>query len=317
VHRDGAGRTSKVKTLRTPDERFVGLVDYDFEPHYAEVPDGEGGELRIHYVDEGPADAEVVLCLHGEATWSFLYRKMLPFFVRAGYRAVAPDLVGFGRSDKPASRRDHTYQRHVDWMGAWLRQVGLSRVTLVCQDWGGLIGLRLLVDHLERFTRVVAANTGLPTGEGPLTEAFATWRKLSQEMPVMPVGRLVAGACVTTISPEVVSGYDAPFPDEAFKEGARQLPVLVPISPDDPAAPANRRAWEVLERWERPFLTAFSDSDPITRGGDEVLRQRIPGTRGQAHTTIRNAGHFLQEDGGEELARVVLEFMGATPASTS
>jgi haloalkane dehalogenase len=306
-----------VKTLRTPDERFVGLVDYDFEPHYREVPDGDGGGLRIHYVDEGPADAEVVLCLHGEPTWSFLYRKMIPPFVRAGYRAVAPDLVGFGRSDKPASRRDYTYQRHVDWMGAWLRQLGLSRVTLVCQDWGGLIGLRLLVDHLERFTRVVAANTGLPTGEGPITEAFMAWRKLSQETPVMPVGQLVAGVCVTAIPPEVVSGYDAPFPDEAFKEGARQFPVLVPISPEDPAAPANRRAWEVLERWDRPFLTAFSDSDPITRGGDEVLRQWIPGTRGQLHTTIRNASHFLQEDNGEELARVVLEFMRATPGSTS
>jgi haloalkane dehalogenase len=306
-----------MKTLRTPDERFAGLVDYDFEPHYTGVPDGEGGELRVHHVDEGPADAEVVLCLHGEPTWSFLYRKMIPVFVGAGSRAVAPDFVGFGRSDKPASRLDYTYQRHVDWMGAWLQQLDLSRVTLVCQDWGGLIGLRLLAEQPERFARVVAANTGLPLGEGSPSEAFLGWRKLSQEMPVMPVGQLVAGACVKEVAPEVVSGYDAPFPDETFKEGARQFPVLVPISPDDPAAPANRRAWEVLERWDGPFLTAFSDSDPITRGGDELLRQRIPGTRGQPHTTIRNAGHFLQEDSGGELARVVLEFMRATPGATA
>lgn len=298
-----------MKVLRTPDERFSDLPGYPFEPHYAEVPDGEGGLLRIHYVDLGPADAEVVLCLHGEPTWSFLYRKMIPVFVDAGYRAVAPDLVGFGRSDKPASRRDYTYQRHVDWTAAWLRELDLARVTLVCQDWGGLIGLRLVAEHSERFARVVAANTGLPMGQRPPSEAFLNWRRSSQEMPVMPVGELVKGACVKEVREEVMRGYDAPFPDESFKEGARQFPVLVPISPDDPAAPANRKAWEVLERWDKPFLTAFSDSDPITRGGDEVIRRRIPGARGQPHTTIRNAGHFLQEDSGEEFARVVVNFM--------
>jgi haloalkane dehalogenase len=302
-----------MKTLRTPDERFVGLADYDFEPHYAEVPDADGGRLRVHYVDEGPVDAEVVLCLHGEPTWSFLYRKMIPVFVGAGYRAVAPDLVGFGRSDKPASRSDYTYQRHVDWTAAWLEQLDLARITLVCQDWGGLIGLRLVAEYSERFARVVAANTGLPMGEGAPSEAFMAWRKLSQEMPVMPVGQLVKAACVKDVSQEVVNGYDAPFPDETFKEGARRFPVLVPISSDDPAGPANRSAWEVLERWEKPFLTAFSDSDPITRGGDEVFKQRIPGTRGQPHTTIRDAGHFLQEDSGEAFARAVVDFMRATP----
>ena len=302
-----------MKTLRTPDERFVGLADYDFEPHYAEVQDADGGRLRVHYVDEGPVDAEVVLCLHGEPTWSFLYRKMIPVFVGAGYRAVAPDLVGFGRSDKPASRSDYTYQRHVDWTAAWLEQLDLARITLVCQDWGGLIGLRLVAEYSERFARVVAANTGLPMGEGAPSEAFMAWRKLSQEMPVMPVGQLVKAACVKDVSREVVNGYDAPFPDETFKEGARRFPVLVPISSDDPAGPANRSAWEVLERWEKPFLTAFSDSDPITRGGDEVFKQRIPGTRGQPHTTIRDAGHFLQEDSGEAFARAVVDFMRATP----
>jgi haloalkane dehalogenase len=298
-----------METLRTPDERFVGLPDFDFEPCYTEVPAGDGDTLRIHHVDAGPPDAEVVLCIHGEPTWSFLYRKMIPVFTRAGYRAVAPDLVGFGRSDKPALREDHTYQRHVDWMSAWMKQLDLQRITLVCQDWGGLIGLRLAAENPERFSRIVAANTGLPTGDGTPSEAFLNWRKLSQEMPVMPVGGLLQTACVSDVPDEVVAGYDAPFPDESYKEGARMMPVLVPISPDDPAAAANHRAWEVFERWDKPFLTAFSDSDPITRGGDLVLQDRIPGTRGQPHTTIENAGHFLQEDQGEAFARVIVEFM--------
>ena len=302
-----------MRILRTPEERFAGLVNFDFDPHYTQVPDGEGGVLRMHHVDEGPVDAETILCLHGEPTWSFLYRKMIPIFVGAGYRVVVPDLVGFGRSDKPADRLDYTYQRHVDWTAAWLEDLDLTDITLVCQDWGGLIGLRLVAEHSERFVRVVAANTGLPLGDGPPSEAFLAWRRLSQEMPEMPVGQLVKGACVKDVPPEAMGGYDAPFPDETFKEGARQFPVLVPISPDDPAGPANRRAWEVLERWDKPFLTAFSDSDPITRGGDEVLRQRVPGSQGQPHTTIRNAGHFLQEDSGEEFARVIVDFMQTTP----
>jgi haloalkane dehalogenase len=302
-----------MRVLRTPEERFAGLVNFDFDPHYTQVPDGEGGVLRMHHVDKGPVDAETILCLHGEPTWSFLYRKMIPIFVGAGYRVVVPDLVGFGRSDKPADRLDYTYQRHVDWTAAWLEDLDLTDITLVCQDWGGLIGLRLVAEHSERFARVVAANTGLPLGDGPPSEAFLAWRRLSQEMPEMPVGQLVKGACVKDVPPEAMGGYDAPFPDETFKEGARQFPVLVPISPDDPAGPANRRAWEVLERWDKPFLTAFSDSDPITRGGDEVLRQRVPGSQGQPHTTIRNAGHFLQEDGGEEFARVIVDFMQTTP----
>jgi len=301
-----------MKVLRTPDERFARLPDYDFEPRYIEVPSGDDDALRIHHVDVGPPDAEVVLCIHGEPTWSFLYRKMIPVFTRAGYRAVAPDLIGFGRSDKLASREDYTYQRHVDWMTAWLKQLDLRRITLVCQDWGGLIGLRLAAENPERFARIVAANTGLPTGDGAPSEAFMSWRKLSQEMPVMPVGGILQTACVSEVSPEVAAAYDAPFPDESYKEGARIFPALVPVSPDDPAAAANHRAWEVLERWDKPFLTAFSDSDPITRGGDLVLRERIPGARDQPHTTIENAGHFLQEDQGEEFARVVVEFMSSS-----
>ena len=293
-----------MEILRTPDERFDNLPGYSFAPHYVEV-DG----LRIHYVDEGPASAEPVLMLHGEPSWSYLYRKMIPVITAAGYRAVAPDLVGFGRSDKPGRREDYTYQRHVDWMEGWLEAVDLRHITLVCQDWGGLIGLRLAASHEERFDRVVAANTGLPTGDRPIGEAFLRWQRYSQTTPNFHAGGIVKGGCVSELSPEIVAAYDAPFPDDRYKAGARQFPLLVPTSPDDPAAEANRRAWEVLARWEKPFLTAFSDSDPIMRGGDRVFQKLIPGAKGQPHTTIVGAGHFLQEDKGEELAQVVVDFM--------
>ncbi len=301
-----------MKTLRTPDERFENLPGYPYEPNYEKVPDGEGGSLRIHYVDEGPRDAEPALLMHGEPSWSYLYRKMIPIIVEAGYRAVAPDLPGFGRSDKPADRNDYTYQRHVDWMQAWLNAMDMNSITLVCQDWGGLIGLRLVADNPDRFARVVAANTGLPTGDNPVTEAFLNWRKFSQETPEFDVGFILQGATQTELSDEVVSAYRAPFPDDAYKEGARIFPSLVPISPDDPAAPANRKAWEVLSAFEKPFLTAFSDHDPVTAGGDKILQKLVPGAKGQAHTTIQGGGHFLQEDCGEEFARVVVDFMTET-----
>ena len=298
-----------MKVLRTPDERFENLPGYPFEPNYIEVPDGEDGLLRIHHVDEGPRDAAPVLLMHGEPSWSYLYRKMIPLIVDAGYRAVAPDLAGFGRSDKPGDRNDYTYQRHVDWMQAWLNKIDMNSITLVCQDWGGLIGLRLVADNPDRFARVVAANTGLPTGDHPVTEAFLKWRKFSQEVPEFDVGFILQGATQTELSDDVVAAYQAPFPDESYKEGARIFPSLVPISPDDPAAPANRKAWEVLSAFGKPFLTAFSDHDPVTAGGDEVLQKLIPGAKGQPHTTIKGGGHFLQEDCGEEFARVVVDFM--------
>jgi len=290
--------------VRTPDERFENLPGHPFEPHYAEV-DG----LRIHYVDEGPRDGEVILMLHGEPSWSYLYRKMIPPFAEAGFRAIAPDLVGFGRSDKPVRRDDYTYQRHVDWMhGLLFDTLDLGGINLVCQDWGGLIGLRLVAEHPDRFARVVAANTLLPTGDDPPGPAFEAWRKFSQEVPVFPTGRIIAGATKTDLPPEVVAAYDAPFPDETYQAGARQFPTLVPITPDDPAAPANRAAWKQLLAFEKPFLTAFSDGDPITAGAAPRLRE-IPGARGREHPTIAGGGHFLQEDRGEELARVVLDFV--------
>lgn len=298
-----------MKTLRTPDDRFADLPGYPFAPHYLEVPDTEGGRLRIHYIDEGSPDAEPVLLMHGEPSWSYLYRKMIPPIVGAGLRAVAPDLVGFGRSDKPAARGDYTYERHVAWMQSFLDEVGVAGINLVCQDWGGLIGLRLVAANTERFSRVVAANTGLPTGDRAMGDAFLAWRQFSLDADEFNVGQIVQGGCRTALPEEVVAAYDAPFPDDSFKEGARVFPSLVPVAPDDPSAEPNRQAWEVLQRFDRPFLTAFSDGDPITRGGDSVFHKLIPGAKGQPHTTIEGAGHFLQEDRGEELARVVVDLI--------
>ncbi len=303
-----------MEALRTPDEAFSGLPGYQFSPHYLEVDAGDGTSLRLHYLDEGPAEGEVVL-LHGEPSWSYLYRHMIPPLVAAGLRCVAPDLVGFGRSDKPADRADYSYERHVAWMAeALLGRLGLRDATLVCQDWGGLIGLRLVAEHEEAFSRVVAANTGLPTGDQPLTEAFSNWQRFSQQVESLPVGRIVKGGCTSELAPEVVAAYEAPFPDERYKEGARIFPALVPTRPDDPAAGANRRAWAALARFEKPFLCAFSDSDPITKGGERAFLEKVPGTAGQRHTVIEGAGHFLQEDAGAKLARVVIEFVEENPA---
>jgi haloalkane dehalogenase len=295
-----------VEILRTPDERFASLPGYPFAPHYAEV-----AGLRIHYVDEGSPSAAPVLLLHGEPSWSYLYRKMIPPLAAAGHRVVAPDLIGFGRSDKPAAREDYTYQRHVDWMAGLLDALDLRDISLVCQDWGGLIGLRVAAVHPERFARIVAANTFLPTGDIPAGAAFRRWQRASQEMPVFDVKRIIASGCVSELPGAVLDAYAAPFPDDRYLAGARQFPLLVPTTPDDPASEPNRRAWEVLRRWEKPFLCTFGDRDLITRGADRYLIEAIPGARGQPHTTLEGAGHFLQEDQGERLARIVSDFIAA------
>ncbi len=298
-----------MEILRTPDERFADLPDFLFAPRYKEVAQ-DGSALRVHYVVEG--DGPVVLLLHGEPSWSFLYRKMIPVLTRAGLRCIAPDLVGFGRSDKPARREDYTYERHVGWMASLVEQLDLRDATFFGQDWGGLVGLRVIAEMPDRFARVVVGNTGLPTGDQRVTEAFMDWQKFSQETPKFPVGGIIAGGCRTELPPEVVAAYDAPFPDDTYKEGARQFPVLVPTRPDDPASDANRKAWTVFESWTKPFLTAFSDSDPITRGGERVFQSRVPGANGREHVTIQGAGHFLQEDAGEELAEVIAKFRATT-----
>jgi len=314
-------RLRPVDVLRTPEERFAGLPGFGLAPHYVEVPAGDRGgvpSLRVHYLDEGnPGAADTVVCLHGEPSWSYLYRTLVPVLVDAGHRVVAPDLVGFGRSDKPAERTDHTYARHVEWLRAALfDELDLRDVTLVCQDWGGLLGLRLVAAHPDRFRRVVAANTGLPTGDAHLTEAFFAWQRFSQEVPELPIGRIVRGGTLKGLDDDVASAYDAPFPDERYKEGPRQMPALVPTRPDDPAAEDNRRAWAALRDFDRPFLCAFSDGDPITRGAERQFLEAVPGAAGQDHVTIRGAGHFLQEDKGEELAAAIVSFVERTPAPT-
>ena len=299
-----------MKVLRTPDERFADLPNFPYAPRYVDI---DAGALRVHYLDEGPPDGEVVLLLHGEPSWSFLYRKMIPVLTAAGLRCVVPDLVGFGRSDKPADRADYTYARHVGWMGEVVFDaLGLDGITFFGQDWGGLIGLRLVTDRPDRFARIVVANTGLPTGDQPMTDAFLSWQRFSQETPRFHVGGIVKGGCRTELAPEVVAAYDAPFVDDSYTAGARMFPMLVPTSPDDPAAEANRKAWEVLRGFDRPVLTAFSDQDPVTAGGFGIFQSSVPGAAGQPHTTIEGAGHFLQEDKGEEVARVVADFVAAT-----
>jgi haloalkane dehalogenase len=298
-----------MKLLRTPDEQFADLPGFPFAPHYVEITGG----IRVHYLDEGPAGAAPILLLHGEPSWSYLYRKMIPMLVGAGHRCVVPDLVGFGRSDKPSEPGDYTYRAHVDWMSdVVFDRLDLRDITFFGQDWGGLVGLRLVAAQPDRFARVVAGNTGLPTGDRPPNAAFKSWQDFARTSASFPIGRIVAGGCVSAVPDEVVAAYDAPFPDDSYKAGARQFPTLVPTSPDDPAHDANVRAWEVLARFDKPFLCAFSDGDPITKGGERQFFATVPGTAGQPHRTIEGAGHFLQEDRGEELAQVVADFIAST-----
>jgi len=299
--------------LRTPDERFAAIPDFEYEPRYADIPSGDGGTLRVAWVEDGPADADPVLLLHGEPSWSFLYRRMIPTIAAAGHRVIAPDMVGFGRSDKPAQIADHTYARHVEWMRALVEDVlDLQHITVVGQDWGGLIGLRLAAEHPERFARIVVANTGLPTGDQPMPEIWKQFRTVIQTMPEIDVSRFVQAGCARGLSDEIRACYDAPFPDESFKAGPRAMPGLVPIEPNDPASDANRKAWATLTSSPTPTLVAFSDSDPITGGMRPIFEASFPGAKGREHPVIENAGHFLQEDAGEELAAHIVAFIAAT-----
>ncbi len=339
--------------VRTPEARFANLDGYPFEPNYENVPDGEGGTLRIHYVDAGPRDGELILCLHGQPTWSYLYRKMIPIFTDAGYRVLAPDLVGFGRSDKPTKPEDYTYARHVAWLGAWIDALDLRDVTLVAQDWGGLVGLRALTERPERFTRVAIANTGLPDARlsdgtelgpevaAPMHEAFDRvpvvdlnglqdmfsgrlervpganpfmyWIKFCASCPTFRPADFIEIVTASRLSPAVKAGYAAPFPDETYLAGARRFPSLVPIMPDNPAIPDNRKAWKVLERFDKPFLTSWSDQPGV--GPPDPFQKRIPGAQNREHPTVVGARHFLQEDKGEEFAANVLRFVAATRSS--
>jgi haloalkane dehalogenase len=304
-----------MRVLRTPDERFATLPGFAYEPRYGEVPDGEGGRLRMAYVEDGPIDGPPVLLLHGEPSWSFLFRKVMPVLAAAGLRAIALDLAGFGRSDKPALPSDHSYERQVEWTRTLAFDVlDLRDVTLVGQDWGGLIGLRLVAEHGDRFARVVAANTGLPTGDQPMPEIWWRFRRAIEAAPVLDIARFVQSGCRTELPDPVLAAYDAPFPEEQYKAGPRAFPLLVPTMPADPATEANRAAWRRLTEWRKPFLVAFSDGDPITAGMGPVLRRAIPGAAERQHPTIAGAGHFLQEDAGERLGEVIAAFCAETAA---
>ena len=303
-------REGSLEILRTPDACFEGLPDYPFTPHWTEIASGTGGTLRLHHVDEGPRGAGPVLLMHGEPSWSYLYRHMITGLAGLGHRVVAPDLIGFGKSDKPSDQNDYTYERHVAWMSAWLLANDLTGITLFCQDWGGLIGLRLVAAFPERFARVVVANTGLPIGTGR-TDAFQQWLDFSQSVPELPVGEIVSMGTKRGLSAAEKAAYLAPYPEERFKAGARRFPALVPITPEHGSVAENKAAWEVLAAFEKPVLTAFSDGDPVTKGGERIFHERVPGAKGQRHVIIEGGGHFLQEDKPDDLVRLIDTFIKA------
>lgn len=302
---------------RTPDDRFADLPDFPFAPHYLELADPALGPLRMHYLDEGPRGAPVVLMLHGEPSWCFLYRRMIAPLTAAGYRVVAPDFVGFGRSDKPTARESYSYARLVGWLATFVRALDLGRITLVCQDWGGPIGLSVLAEMPERFAAVAAANTLLPTCEGPPRGVagwpgaiITQWAETCRVSDDLPVSEIIAAVCVDRPDPAVLAAYDAPFPDARYKAGALQITCCIPLDKSYPGVAENRAAWEVLERFDGPFLTLFSDSDPSTIAWEAVFQRRVPGAAGQPHARIARAGHFLQEEQGEAMAARLVAWLG-------
>ena len=328
---------------RTPDERFENLVDYPFQPNYLEVDDTEGGKLRIHYLDEGAPDGDLVLLMHGQPVWSYLYRHMIPPLVDAGFRVIAPDLVGFGRSDKPTRSEDYTYARHVAWMSDWLTQLDLSDITVFFQDWGSMIGLRLVAAFPERFARVVLANGAMVAGAVPpeftdavreaykalpvvpaseLEERFRDtsgipgifyWRKFCAESPeiLRPGHAVIDGVSHGRVfSEEEKAAFNAPFPDESYIAGARRFPSLIPLFEDEPEVAENRAAWEALKQFDKPFMCAFSDDDPVTAGADKAFRDSVPGCQGVEHRTITEAGHFLQHEQPAQCVQAILDITG-------
>jgi len=289
--------------IKTPQERFHNLPDYPFLPNYLEVEEG----LTMHYVDEGDANAPIVLLLHGEPSWSYLYRKMIPVLVQNGFRAIAPDLIGFGKSDKLTDKSAYSYAAHLSWVRTFIQQLNLNDMTLFCQDWGGLLGLRLITEMEDQFSRVVVSNTALPTGDIPMPESFQKWREFSQHSPKFDIGKVIQMGTLQELSDEVIAAYNAPFPSEEYKAGARIFPTLVPASPEDPESNNNRLAWKKLMQWEKPFLTIFGDGDDIMRGAEKIFQKLVPGTQGQQHTML-NAEHFIQEEKGAELAELIVAF---------
>lgn len=297
-----------MKVLRTPDRAFADIDDFPFAPHYLEITDPDDGtKLRVHYVDEGPRDAPIVLMMHGEPSWCYLYRHMIAPVVAAGYRVIAPDLIGFGKSDKPSKKTDYSYARHVGWMRQWVEALDLTNMTLACQDWGSLIGLRLVADMPDRFSAVVLSNGGLPEG-GPAPRAFAIWRAFATWSPIFRIGSIVNMGVKRALSAAEIAAYNAPFPDSSYKAGARIFPSFVPFE-NNVAVPDQKRAWKVFDQWDKPFLCCFSDGDPVTRGGESRFIGRVPGTAGQPHRTLKG-GHFVQEDDPQGFVQAILEVAG-------
>lgn len=292
--------------IRTPEERFDNLPDFPFTPNYIEVIG-----LRVHYIDEG--EGSIILCLHGEPTWAYLYRKMIPILTDA-HRVIVPDFIGFGRSDKFTTLEEYTFHMFKNMLLEFLEALDLSQITLIVQDWGGLIGLTVAGEVPERFSRLVIMNTGLPAGR-TINEAFLSWRQFVENTPNLPVGQIIGTGLVNRdiLTPEIIKAYEAPFPDDTYKAGARAWPLLVPIHPDDPVVTEMLQTRENLKKWEKPTLVMFSDGDPITRGGDQFFRNLIPSAKNQPEIVIKEAGHFLQEEKGEEIAEQILNFISRTP----
>jgi haloalkane dehalogenase len=301
--------------LRTPDERFDALPDWDYAPRYREVVAADGTLLRYHFVDEGPRDAAPVLLLHGNPSWSYLHRHMIRGLVERGHRVVALDLMGMGRSDKLVDRTAYTVEAHLDWMQQWIDGEDLRDVTLYCQDWGGLLGLNLVRLQPDRFTRILASNTGLPAGEGT-NAALQAWIEFSQSVTPLPVGAIVDGASTRTLTEAERAAYDAPYPDATYQASPVQFPVLIPAPPDHPAVPLFRATWDFLETWTRPFLTVFGSEDAIAfkPGSHLKFQRKVPGAQGQPHRVIEGANHFIQEDASDELVEILDAFTrtGAT-----
>ncbi|MEM7332830.1 MAG: haloalkane dehalogenase [Chloroflexota bacterium] len=294
-----------MKAVRTPEARFENIPDYPFSPHFSDVGDG----LQMHYVDEGPKAGKPILLMHGEPSWSFLYRKMIPVFVAKGYRVLAPDLIGFGKSSKPTEMGDYTYARHIEWTMRWFEQLDLNDVAYFGQDWGGLVGLRLVTAVPEKFSHIFVGNTGLPTGDHKMPEAFLKWQQFSQNAPHFPTGAILQNSTVSLLTDDEVAAYEAPYPDDSYMAGARIFPSLVPTTPDNAESDNNRKAWQVLAQWEKPLVTLFSDSDPITKGGERPFQKLVPGAKHELHQIIEGAGHFLQEDKGPEIAQIMIDII--------
>ena len=302
-----------MQTLRTPDERFINLPDYDFEPHYLEVPDDRFGPLRMHYLDEGERTAPVILLTPSQGCWVYIYRKLIPLLTKAGFRTIAPDYIGFGRSDKLPKCEDYSFQRHIDWLKSFLNQMDVRDATGFLFDWGGFLGLRIAAEEPHYFARLVLLNTQLPTGDpSPGHKWFRNWREEMLAKESFPQGDMVNSGVTTPLTPAEIAAYDAPYPDESYKTGPRRFPVILPIDPDNPARPANLAAWEQLAHWEKPVLTLFAETFIGTSMGPEKLIEHIPGAQGQAHAGLADTGFYIIEDAADELARRTREFLAAT-----